>query len=754
MHNPDSQNSLNRELVSGKGFGHGARRVLVLEPTEQESQPNPRLVSFWQLLHFRLPTLIVMGLVGGLVSAVMTLRQVPVYEAAATIEIDSDDTLSRIVDPETAGVGAFSADYLQTQVKVLQSRTLSERTLAKLRTARRTPFERQDRLAAWARALGTKWPRNPQSRPVGLAPVSVQAKILEASRIIEIVVDSPDPELAADMANTLAREYVDQSVQSRWDAAQGASGWLGRQLDELRGKLQKSEAELHNYGQSSGLLFTDEKNSIEEEKLKQAQAELSAAQADRVVKQATVEVAKANSVDTLPQIMDSPRLNEQQTKLADLKRQLAELSSTMTPENYKVARVQAQITALQSSLEKERNNVLARIGVDYDAALKREKLLMDRYSAQAKLVSDLSDKAIYYNVLKQEVDTTRTLYDSLLQKVKEFGVTSALRASNVHFVDPALAPRQPFQPNPWRNLAMGLVSGLLAGVGLVLARQRVDRSIRGPGEASFHLKLPELGVIPSQGPFSEKRPRSRKTVDLQSKEQSEMPECVELVTWQNKGSTMAESFRNTLASVLLSHDRSRRPRTIMITSPGRAEGKSTTASNLAIALAEINYRVLLIDADIRKPALHTIFNMPNTWGLSDLLRERNPLAESPLEALARRTEIDGLYVMPSGPSTMSISNLLYSARMVDLLDRARSLFDMTIVDTPPMLYVSDARVLGRLVDGVILVVRAGTTTRDAAVAAKHRFGNDGVPLLGIILNAWDLKSKSAYKYDYEYVDHK
>ncbi len=750
MSNPDSRGGFDRELVPGNGFNHNGGRVLVLEPTEQDSQPNPRLVSFWQLLQFRLPTLIIMVLLGGIVSAVTTVRQVPVYEAAATIELDGDNTLSRLIDTDVAPGGGFSADYLQTQVKVLQSRSLRERTIAKLKQGRRTPFQQQDKLAAWARALGIKWPRTPQARPAGLAPVSVQAKILEASRIIEIVADSPDPELAADMCNTLAREYVDQSVQSRWDAAQGASGWLGRQLDELREKLQKSEAELHNYGQSSGLLFTDDKNSIEEEKLKQAQAELSTAQADRVVKQATFEVAKANSVDTLPQIIDNPRLNEQQTKLADLKRQLVELSSTMTPENYKVARVQAQINELQSSLEKERNNILARIGVDYDAALKREKLLMDRYVAQTKLVSDLSDKAIFYNVLKQEVDTTRKLYDTLLEKVKEFGVASALRASNVHFVDPAVPPRQPIQPNPWRNLAMGLVSGLLAGVGLVLARQRVDRSIRGPGEASFHLKLPELGVIPSQGTFPDKRSRSRKVIDASSEEQPEISECVELVTWQNKGSAIAESFRNTLASVLLSHDKSRRPRTIIITSPGRAEGKSTTSSNLAIALAEINYKVLLIDADIRKPALHSIFNLPNTWGLSDLLRERNSLADSPLEALARRTEIDGLYLMPSGPSTVSISNLLYSARMVDLLDRVRSLFDMIIVDTPPMLLVSDARVLGRLVDGAILVVRAGTTTRDAAIAAKHRFGHDGIPLLGIILNAWDLKSKSAYKYDYEY----
>ncbi|MBV8728297.1 MAG: polysaccharide biosynthesis tyrosine autokinase [Acidobacteriia bacterium] len=746
MHSPDSQNGFSRDLVSANGSG----RLLVLEPTEQNpANSSDGLISFWQLIRFRMPTLILMILAGGLISIFITLHEIPVYRALTTIEIDSENPLNRLVDADGMEAGASSADYLQTQVRVLQSRSLRQRVIAKLNTQQRKPFQRPDQLTAWARALGLKLPGGSQPKPGTMAPVSIEVRVLEGSRIVEISGNSTDPELASDMINTLAHEYVEQSVESRWNAAQGATGWLGRQLDELREKLEKSEGELHSYSESSGLLFTDEKNTVEEEKLRGFQTEFSAAQADRILKQAALEAAKSNAVETLPEIIDNPRLNEQQTKLADLKRQLAELSSTMTPEHYRVARVQAQINELESSLEKERQNILARVNVDYDAARRRENLLLDRYSAQAKRVADLSDKTIYYNVLKQEVDTTRKLYDTLLEKVKEFGVASALRASNVHVIDPALPPRQPSYPNPWRNLAMGLFSGLFAGIGLVLAGQRLDRSIRGPGEASFHLKLPELGVIPSRA-LPDRRTRRRRPTDMLPEQTPEMSECVELVTWQNKGSAIAESFRNTLASVLLAHDQAHRPRVIMITSPGWGEGKSTTSSNLAIALAEINYKVLLIDADIRKPSLHTIFNLPNTWGLSDLLRERNPLADSPLEALARRTEIDGLYVMPSGPSTVSISNLLYSARMVDLLDRVRSLFDMIIVDTPPLLYVSDARVLGRLVDGAILVVRAGTTTRDAAMIAKQRFSHDGVSLLGLVLNAWDLKSKGPYSYSYEY----
>jgi receptor protein-tyrosine kinase len=188
------------------------------------------------------------------------------------------------------------------------------------------------------------------------------------------------------------------------------------------------------------------------------------------------------------------------------------------------------------------------------------------------------------------------------------------------------------------------------------------------------------------------------------------------------------------------------PGVIMITSAGKGEGKSSIVSNLGIALAEINLKVLLIDADMRKPHLHDIFNVSNSWGLSDLLREKSSLENCPVEALSRKTDIEGLSLLPSGPGTLSIANLLYSRRLADLLKRLRAEFDIVVIDTPPMLYISDARVLGRLADGAILVLRASKTTRDAARAAKQRLVDDGIPVLGTILNEWDFRAKSRYGY--------
>jgi receptor protein-tyrosine kinase len=314
-------------------------------------------------------------------------------------------------------------------------------------------------------------------------------------------------------------------------------------------------------------------------------------------------------------------------------------------------------------------------------------------------------------------------------------------------VDTAEVPLRPSKPDLLRNALTGLASGLALAFGFVLAGEYINRSVRAPGESPFHLRVPELGVIPSKAAVTE---QSLLPSILPGKAPGTTTKPkLELVTWQDRPSLLAEAYRNALTSILAANSKGR-PRVILITSAGHGEGKSSTVSNLGIALAEINQRVLLIDADLRKPRLHDIFNLPNTWGLSDLLREKSSLADCPLEALARKTEIDNLYVLPSGPGTVSITNLLYSTRMADLVKRVRMDFDVTIIDTPPMSYLSDARVLGQLADAAILVIRAARTTRDEARAAKQRLVDDNIRVLGTILNAWEPKAKSRYGYGYGY----
>jgi receptor protein-tyrosine kinase len=334
----------------------------------------------------------------------------------------------------------------------------------------------------------------------------------------------------------------------------------------------------------------------------------------------------------------------------------------------------------------------------------------------------------------------------MLQRVKESSIVSAMRASNVRVVDLARPAKSPYKPRLALNSLLGLFLGGFLGAVLIIVRERADRSIQSPGDLSLYMNVPELGVIPA----AEKTGKRNLLYGLRKDEVAVDGKLgngrVELVTWQRKPSPVAESFRAALTSILFTGHNGDRPRVIVFTSPSPREGKTTVVSNLGIALAEIHRRVLLIDADMRKPRLHDIFGLPNESGLSTFLRDGD--AELGPELFA--TEVNGLYVLPSGPGDAGIASLLHSPRIPELLRRLRQKFDMVLIDTPPMLQMPDARVLGRVADGVILVVRSNETMRDAALAAKDRLEGDGTRVIGTVLNNWDLKQSSTYGYGYGY----
>ena len=477
------------------------------------------------------------------------------------------------------------------------------------------------------------------------------------------------------------------------------------------------------YSRASNLMFTGDKVSVEQEELKSAQEALSEAEAARIEKQSIYQMASSSAADSVPQVLDNTRLSDYQSQLAGLRRQLAELNSQFTPEHPKVKELQAQIDELQSTFEKERNNILLRIKNEYDAAQIRQKLLTAAYQAEAQVVLQQAQKATSYNILEREADTNRQLYDSFLQKAKEAEIASAMGGTNARVIDAAEPPMSPYKPSYMWNSLMGAFSGLLAGLVLVLGRESLDRTLKAPGEVSFHLGLPELGVIPADRPLlggvhpapallqgSIMPPADGSTPSRRE------AGAVELATWSAKSSVIAESFRSVLTSVQFAGENGVSPRVILVSSGSRGEGKTTVVSNLGIALAEINRRVLLIDADMRQPRLNDVFNLPNSWGLSDLLREKSVLRESPLEALVQQTEVPNLQVLTSGPRANNITNLLHSSRMSELIERLKLDFDSILIDTPPMLNISDARILGQLVDAAILVFRAGMTNRDMALA--------------------------------------
>jgi capsular exopolysaccharide synthesis family protein len=729
------------------GAEHPSTLQRYVEPIRMEAAPTPgygNLRDYWEVIIRHKVTLMCFAVTGLVVAILFSLVQAPRYRARTSLEIQNfnENFMDlKSMDPTNSSTEHFStADtYLDTQIQIMQSEALIERVLNRLNLQESRPSTHWWAFGALKRRmLGV--PKS--SRPPGKEEMIRQAesnltvRSAANTRLLEVLYESPDSKLAADFANTLVSEFVQQSQDIRWKSTQLTVAWLTSHLDEMKAKLEKSEAEAQDYARTSGLTFTSEKDNVAGTRLKELQDELSAAQADSIAKRAKFEAAENKPVESLP--IDDPVLRDDNQKLTDLQGQLAQLSATLTPAHFKVQRVQAQIDQLQLAMQKERDQIMHRIGNEYDAARRRENLLAKACAEQETIVLDKSSKAIHYETLKGDVDSNRQIYESMLQRVKQAELASAMRVSNVLVVDSAKPPLLPYKPNLPMNSAIGLFCGMFAGVVFVLIWGHFDRRILAPGEAQVFLNLPELGAIPMAEIDAE-------TTSKRALASTSAPgESPELATWQRKVSLLAECFRATLTSLLLPAQNGGHPQVVLLTSPAVGDGKTMVTSNLGIAMAELGRKVVLIDGDVRRPRLHQVFGISNDWGLADLLSAKTPPQSIPLAELARETKVPGLCLLSSGTKTMTTSNLFHSSSMALLLERLRTEFDMILIDAPPMIWLADARVLGSIADGVVLVLRAGRTTHESALFAMQRFADDGTRVLGTILNNWDPKNIGSY----------
>ena len=712
------------------------------------------ILEYWQMIR-RHPGLVALATVlGAAIGFLMTLPDPRIYQARVTLEIQgmNDDFLNmKTVNPTVQDNSSSYPDYdIQTQVKILQSRTLIKRVVAKLEKQKHVDnLQPPDRLATWRKTLKIAAPTQDAlwGQALGLAAGSIRVRSSGTNRIIEVACDSTNSQVAVDFANTLATEYIEQNLEARWQSTEHTGEWLTKQLQDLKVKLEKAEEELQGYARSTGLVFTDEKNNADESKLADLQKALSDAQTDRMAKQSKYE----SSLNSSPNETGSMEEQTAHGSILELQGRLARLKSEFTANYPEVKRIQAQIDGLEAAQKGQKANILAGMRNEYEAAQRREKLLSAAYGTQARLVSQKAEQASHYNMLKRDVDSSRLLYESMMQRLKEASIASALRASNIRVVDPAERSSVPYKPDVRRSITVGFLAGLCIGVVIVVLRERADRTLQDPGDPAFYLNLPELGVVPVGQLLDGSNAKLLPSAITQKALSVDVAdERMETVSWHRKSSLLAESFRTTLTSILFAGQNGDRPRVLVFTSASPKEGKTTVVSNLGIALAEINHNVLLIDADMRRPRLHNVFDVPNKIGLSELLLQKTPLESIELEAACSPTSIPGLYVLPSGSSRHSASSLVHSARLPELLKLAREKFDTVVVDTPPMVNISDARVVARYADAVILVLRSASTTRDAALLAKRRFAEDGIPVLGTILNWWNPKTPGYGYYRYYY----
>ena len=706
-------------------------------------------------------------LLGVFAGAVYITFTKPVYTASSTVELLGRNTSfmnMATLDPQGGLDAGASAPNMLTQLGLLKSRTLMNRAVERMnleltpqvsvpatvftRLRNRLPFFRQDPLVESRDAL---------RQAVG----SISASQVGLTRLIEIQCTSTSPDVAASFVNTLTSEYTQITQAARSNVTQATSEWMASQLEEAKSRLQDAGDKLRDFVQKSGMDFFPEQTTLADSKMVSLRANLSAIQADRIAKQSLWELAQKTPSENLPDVMNDPQLQNTKVELTTLRREMADLTSTLMPQHPKVQKLQAQITETENALEREKTSLLKRVQSDYDEALRRQTLLAGAYNAQTHSLSAQADKSAQYALLKREVDTEQQLYNSLLQESNQAALIAMAPSNSIRVVDTAVRTAIPAKPRPSRDIPASGLAGAILGYGLVLLREtnrrkRIEMLFDKPGYTQTVLGVPELGVIPSTHAVQPVR-KLLIGVPWRRPQLANNSEGYGVLAGNGhstpvgsgfadgeRSAVLSESFRQTLVSLLRTKPSGHNP-VYVITSAGPGEGKTTLSANLARAMAEIGQRVLLVDADLRRPHVHSLLGLGEHAGLSDILAGPVEPQDLTLDSFIQPTQIENLSVMAHG-LTESIIPLFFSPRVAELVALLQTRFDCVLLDTAPSLPFPDARLWGRHSDGVVLVVRSGMTTREGAAAACERFLSDGIPVLGTILNDWTPKNGSNQVY--------
>ena len=717
-------------------------------PSRLEKAPN--LVAWWRVIRKHRWTIVIAFAALFLTVLMGSIEEKPVYRSRTLIEIDKENP--SVANPqELFQLDEVSDAYLETQYKVLTSDDLAERVIRQLRLDHENEFLPSARGWPWLRSPAQASSIPPRTDVAAPPDPLVQETVLtrfedrldirpiRRSRAVEIRFDSQDAQIAARAVNAVAENYIQKNLEARWDAAQKASVWLSQQLQDMKTKLEMSEEDLQKYAASNDLLFLEtDKGSAESiinQSVREIQEELTRAEADRFEKESVFRLLQSGDYSALPGVLDNKLLQDLTVKLADLRREHAQLAATFT-ENYpKVKETQSQIDEIQSSLERERWRAAEKISNDYFAALRREKLVHQAFSEKQTEANRIAEKSVQYGILSREVDTDRGLYEGLLERLKEAGVSAGLKASNIRIVDPGTVPFEPIAPNYPLNLGLAAFLGLGLGVGMAFLQEHLDQTIRYGDDVFQYLGIPVLGLIPTYDALSGRKrhlfvldrelilgstPRALDGDAL-------MPDLPRSDLGIHQGSAFSEAFRELRTSVILSSC-GRFANSILVTSAQPGEGKTTVAVNLAYSLSQLGHKVLLVDADMRRPSIQRYFP-PELSQLSSYLA-----GGGAWQLMVHPTGFSRLSVMNAGQVPENPSELLSSDRMRMLLSEAMKEYRFVILDSPPLLNRADSRILGSMVGATILVVKGGRTPRQIVQYAESQARSVGANLIGVVLN--------------------
>ena len=710
------------------------------------------LKELFSVILRRKGTIVLIAMLTFIAALVITLMMKPIYRASTTLQVSPESTKVLNYDVDADGGSTNSRDFYTTQFEILKSRSLAKRTMEGMGLESvlsgdqlTKPFFSETIEGIKSLFFGGNNDDSPLNEDgfdqeevgstVGKAPLEnrliamLTVSPVRNSEIVKLSYDSTDPQLAANVVNSIAANYIELNLERRVNAASFAKDFLGKQLADVKSRLEESQVNLNNYAKEKELFKTgDEKSpSLTAMRISQLSEALGEAETRRL--EAQTKYQQGQSAEGASKVLDSSTVESLKSNLITLQTKYQEQLQIYKPSYPLMVQLQRQMQKLSDEIDNETRSIMqiteGSLKATYLAAKENEEKLLEELEIQKQNLITVRDKDIGYNTLLREVETNRSSYEGLLTRLKEVSVAGGIESNNISVLDPAIVPFAKHKPNTKLNLALGLVLGLFLGTVVAFLLEFLDDRVKTTDELERLLGLPLLGMTPSV--------------------KGDNPVVHALMTMEQPASAIAESFRS-LRTNLLFASREGTPKVLTLTSAMPSEGKSSSCMNLATAFAQSNARVLVIDADLRKPTAHKRLKLDNSMGLSNFLTY-----QASIDDVVQETLIPGVSAVTAGPLSPNPSELLSSERLQELFDLAPDTFDIIIIDAPPVMGLADALVLANRASATVMVTAFAQSKKRQIQDAHRRLKQSHANIIGVLFTKVKTGgSYGGYNYDYEY----
>ncbi len=712
-------------------------------------------------------------------AALYSFTRIPYYKSTAVIEFEPEATLPFLysnMQPEMAKT--LDEPYLRTRYNILQSRDLALRVVRRLELDQDSDFNNISDSAGLRASLSAltsgivNWFEGENAEvggqtqePKGLwsaipAELSGDSKDeialadrlrsnlsvtpVTGTRLVDISYTSPAARLAAEIVNTLADEAIQLNFETHVEATRRATEFLKSQMLEMQMRVEESQEKLLNYARTFNLLDIEEGENIVLQKLEFLSSALSRAETQLIAESPRLERIKNASIDSFPEPLEDDTIRSLQEKRLELRQELSRLRGRYGPRWQAVIQLKEQMKEVEEQLKAAKGKAIEQALFDHEDQLVRLENLSQALNTQQRVAEELKKDSIQYSILRDEVDSNKRIYETLLQRVKEASVVAGLKSSNLHIVDRGVVAGVPFKPDHGRNFLIALILGTILGIVFAVLLESLDNTVRTPEEIET-MGLTSLGFIPTTEGIMTTREGAR----LVRASAGHSASAIEPHPYVKLNPRMWEAFRSLRTSLLLSGS-GRAPRRILVTSAFAGEGKTTTVAHTGIVLAQTRARTLILDMDLRRPSLGSMFKCDRKYlGLADYLNGRCTLSSTVFP-----TSSEDLFIIPSGTPPHNPAELLGSERMEEALQKLSNVFEYIIIDSPPLLDVTDAVVLSPRVDGVVLVAKGSSTTKVAVRKSSRHLASVGAKVLGVLINNVDLRRSEHYYYYSQYYDYR